>query len=95
MGDPRAPSAPGSGNVNWEDKLQGEYHWPLSIGFPTLAAEPNGEQFRLPHTFAERFSRPSIEYYLELRINRGKFRSDDRYAFSIVDSLVFHPISAG
>ncbi|KAJ7097645.1 hypothetical protein C8R44DRAFT_643146 [Mycena epipterygia] len=76
MGDPRAPSAP-SGNANWEDRLQGEYHWPLSIEFPPLAAGPNGEQFRLPHSFVERFSRPSIEYYLGLRINRGRFRSDD------------------
>ncbi|KAJ7489219.1 hypothetical protein FB451DRAFT_1390385 [Mycena latifolia] len=78
MGDPRAPSDSGDGN--WEEKLNGEYDWPLSIKLPErLPSEPDsGDDFRLPHTFAERFSRVCIEYYMELRINRGKFHSDDR-----------------
>ncbi|KAJ7472411.1 hypothetical protein B0H11DRAFT_1729547, partial [Mycena galericulata] len=79
MGNPREQSTTG---VKWEEKLYGEYLWQFSIKIPTFPNEPgegeNGEQFRLPHSFAERFSRASIKYYLELRINRGKFRTDDR-----------------
>ncbi|KAF7369180.1 hypothetical protein MVEN_00245200 [Mycena venus] len=76
MGDPRAP---GTSNGNWEEKLRGEYDWPFSLKLPELATSPDGkERFHLPHTFAERSSRSSIEYYLELRINRGKLRTDDR-----------------
>ncbi|KAJ6598271.1 hypothetical protein DFH09DRAFT_55718 [Mycena vulgaris] len=77
MGDPRAPNE----NVNWGEKLRGEYHWPLSMKFPerlAVAESGAGEGFRLPHSFTERFSRASIEYYLELRITRGRFRADDR-----------------
>ncbi|KAJ7705564.1 hypothetical protein B0H17DRAFT_1038321 [Mycena rosella] len=79
MGDPRAPSE--DGTANWEEKLHGEYHWPLSLKLPERleASQGGGEGNRLPHTFAERFSRACTEYYLELRINRrGRFRSDDR-----------------
>ncbi|KAJ7041034.1 hypothetical protein C8F04DRAFT_1081365 [Mycena alexandri] len=75
MGDPRAPSASGE---EWQEKLHGEYSWPFSIKFPELPAGPDGERFHLPHTLTERFTRASIEYYLEMRINRSKFRSDDR-----------------
>lgn len=79
MGDPRAQNSTSSDK--WEEKLHGEYLWPFSIKIPELpiaADDSDGQRFRLPHSFAERFSRASTEYYLELRINRGKFRSDDR-----------------
>ncbi|KAJ7791718.1 hypothetical protein B0H14DRAFT_2395391, partial [Mycena olivaceomarginata] len=62
-------------------KLKGNYELPFSINIPEFAEGPDGEErFRLPHTFTDRASRGSIEYYLELRISRGKLRSDDRYA---------------
>ncbi|KAJ6482483.1 hypothetical protein C8R45DRAFT_303002 [Mycena sanguinolenta] len=78
MGDPRAPGT-SAGSENWEGKLKGEYNWPFSIKLSEVATSPDGEhQFHLPHTFAERSSRSSIEYYFELRINRGKLRTDDR-----------------
>ncbi|KAJ7916735.1 hypothetical protein B0H13DRAFT_1608981, partial [Mycena leptocephala] len=80
MGDPRAPRRTSSDDCQWEDKLRGEYDWPFSIQLPDrLPPSPDEERlFRLPHTFAERFSRSRIEYYFELRINRGKLRADDR-----------------
>ncbi|KAJ6618157.1 hypothetical protein B0H10DRAFT_2378528 [Mycena sp. CBHHK59/15] len=78
MGNPRTLG--GSGE-SWDAKLQGEYHWPFDIKIPqhTKSMYAEGEErFCLPHSFKERFSRASIEYYLELRIARGKFRTDDR-----------------
>ncbi|KAJ7779258.1 hypothetical protein B0H16DRAFT_1502076 [Mycena metata] len=74
MGDPRAPSASGE---EWQEKLHGEYSWPFSVTLPEFLAGPDGERFHLPHTLAERLTRASIEYHLEIRINRSKFRSDD------------------
>ncbi|KAJ7176766.1 hypothetical protein C8R46DRAFT_1077266 [Mycena filopes] len=76
MGDPRASVA--SGAEEWQEKLHGEYHWPFSVKFPELIVGPDGGQFHLPHTFAERFTRARIEYQFEMRIIRSKFRSDDR-----------------
>ncbi|KAJ7779257.1 hypothetical protein B0H16DRAFT_1448743 [Mycena metata] len=76
MGDPRAPSASGE---EWQEKLHGEYSWPFSVTLPELPAGPDGERFHLPHTLAKRFTTTSIEYYLEMCINRSKFRFDDRY----------------
>jgi hypothetical protein len=84
MGDPRAPVASNAGNT-WEGKFKGEYNFPFSIKLPELAESPEGgERFRLPHTFTDRASRGSIEYYLEVRISRGKLRSDDRYSGFLV-----------
>ncbi|KAJ6551224.1 hypothetical protein B0H19DRAFT_1072969 [Mycena capillaripes] len=74
MGDPRAAD---TSSGNWEEKLRGEYHWPFSIEIPELPVGSEEERFRLPHSFADRFSRVSTEYYIVLRINRGKLRSDD------------------
>ncbi|KAJ7779266.1 hypothetical protein B0H16DRAFT_809918 [Mycena metata] len=71
MGDPQTPN---SAADKWDGKLHGQYRWPFSIDMQEVL----GEQFRLPHTFTEHFSRAKIEYYVELRIIRGKFRSDDR-----------------
>ncbi|KAK7052146.1 hypothetical protein R3P38DRAFT_3594576, partial [Favolaschia claudopus] len=90
MGDPRAPVVSGG---NWTERLKGEYEFPFSIKFPELVPDPNegGERkFRLPHSFAERSSRSSMDYYLELRIDRGKFRSDDR----IITSFGFFSMQA-
>jgi hypothetical protein len=76
----RAPGTSNTGNT-WTEKLKGKYELPFSIKIPELAESSDGEErFRLPHTFTDRASRGSIQYYLELRISRGKFRSDDRYA---------------
>ncbi|KAJ7813004.1 hypothetical protein B0H14DRAFT_3751530 [Mycena olivaceomarginata] len=78
MGDPRAPGTSDAGNT-WTEKLKGNYELPFSIKIPEFAESPDGEErFRLPHTFTDRASRGSIQYYLELRISRGKLRSDDR-----------------
>ncbi|KAJ7182790.1 hypothetical protein C8R43DRAFT_1116409 [Mycena crocata] len=78
MGDPRAPG-PSSSSVEWKEKLQGDYHWPFSVKIPEIPVDlSSGERIRLPHSFAEFYSRANIEYYLELHINRGRFRSDDR-----------------
>ncbi|KAK7050519.1 hypothetical protein R3P38DRAFT_2865652 [Favolaschia claudopus] len=90
MGDPRAPVVSGGA---WTERLKGEYEFPFSIKFPELVPDPNegGERkFRLPHSFAERSSRSSMDYYLELRIDRGKFRSDDR----IITSFGFFSMQA-
>ncbi|KAJ6551252.1 hypothetical protein B0H19DRAFT_950840, partial [Mycena capillaripes] len=73
MGDPRAAD---TSSGNGEEKLRGEYHWPFSIEIPEL---PVGEQFRLPHSFADCFSRVSTEYYIVLYINRSKLRSDNSH----------------
>ncbi|KAJ7312876.1 hypothetical protein DFH08DRAFT_1087431 [Mycena albidolilacea] len=80
MGDPRAPGTSTAGSLKtWTEKLKGNYELSFSINIPEFAESPNGEErFRLPHTFTDRASRGSIEYYLELRISRGKLRSDDR-----------------
>ncbi|KAK7052152.1 hypothetical protein R3P38DRAFT_1637342 [Favolaschia claudopus] len=78
MGDPSAAAVPGCND--WTEKLKGEYTWPFSIKLPEFVADPTGEtepKFRMPHTFAERSSRWSIDYYFELRIDRGKLRPDD------------------
>ncbi|KAJ7267269.1 hypothetical protein C8J57DRAFT_362650 [Mycena rebaudengoi] len=77
MGDPRSEVA---SSDTWGEKLKGVYYWPFSIEIPqyTNAVDGEEERFRLPHSFTERFLRPCTEYYLELRITRGKFRSDDR-----------------
>ncbi|KAJ7829784.1 hypothetical protein B0H14DRAFT_2593870 [Mycena olivaceomarginata] len=79
MGDLRAPGTSDAGNT-WTAKLKGDYELPSSIKIPEFAESPDGEErFRLPHTlaFTDRASWGSIEYYLELRISRGKLRSDD------------------
>jgi hypothetical protein len=80
MGDRCAPGTSDAGNT-WTEKLKGNYELPFSIKILDFAESPDGEErFRLPHTFTDRASWGSIEYYLELRISRGKLRSDDRYA---------------
>ncbi|KAJ7351268.1 hypothetical protein DFH08DRAFT_957597 [Mycena albidolilacea] len=79
MEDPaRAPGTSNAGNT-WTEKPKGKYELPFSIKIPDLAESSDREErFRLPHTFTDRASRGSIQYYLELRISRGKLRSDDR-----------------
>ncbi|KAJ7351232.1 hypothetical protein DFH08DRAFT_805966 [Mycena albidolilacea] len=92
MGDPRAPGTSDAGNT-WTEKLKGNYELPFSIKIPEFAESPDGEQlFRLPHTFTDRASWGSIEYYLELRISRGKLRSDDRINASF-ELFTLHPPS--
>ncbi|KAJ7733714.1 hypothetical protein B0H14DRAFT_2408917 [Mycena olivaceomarginata] len=92
MGDPRAPGTSDAGNT-WTEKLKGNYELPFSIKIPEFAESPDGEErFRLPHTFTDRASRGSIQYYLELRISRGKLRSDDRINASF-KLFALHPSS--
>ncbi|KAJ7041041.1 hypothetical protein C8F04DRAFT_187597 [Mycena alexandri] len=75
MGDPRTPS---SAAKEWDGKLHGQYRWPFSINLQKAFTAAIGEEFRLPHTFTEHFARANVEYYIELRIIRGKFRPDDK-----------------
>ncbi|KAJ7769685.1 hypothetical protein DFH07DRAFT_735972 [Mycena maculata] len=80
MGDPRSSRGTDAGG-RWGDKLHGEYRWEFSIKIPELLdAQPSdGERpRRLPHSFTERFSIPKITYEVKLRLNRGRFRPDDR-----------------
>ncbi|KAJ7451833.1 hypothetical protein B0H11DRAFT_1877092 [Mycena galericulata] len=73
-GDPRNP-----GNIakSSKVKLKGDYNWPFSIELPPTLSK-DGKTFSLPHTFSDRLASLSIQYTAELRIVRGKLRTDDK-----------------
>ncbi|KAJ7680810.1 hypothetical protein DFH06DRAFT_1164245 [Mycena polygramma] len=74
-GDPNAPAE--NSNGKGVLKLKGDYQWQYTIPIPTTVTK-DGETFRLPHTFLDRHGSFSVRYSAELRIVRGKLRSDDK-----------------
>ncbi|KAJ7933781.1 hypothetical protein B0H13DRAFT_1951935 [Mycena leptocephala] len=75
-GDPLAPENSENSGKSIV-KLKGDYGWPYSIPLPTTV-EKKGETFLLPHTFMDRLASFSVRYTAELRIVRGKLRTDDK-----------------
>jgi len=85
MGDPSNPSTPSSSVSRYSGKLFGVYHWPFSFTLPqeVILPDVNGagnarQAFRLPQTFLERLTQPSIHYELIVHIIRSKFRVDTK-----------------
>ncbi|KAJ7467198.1 hypothetical protein FB451DRAFT_1137875 [Mycena latifolia] len=76
------PQAPENSAKNSAGKLKGDYNWPFSIALPTTLSK-DGQTFRLPHTFLDRLASFSVHYSIELRIVRGKLRTDDRVSTTI------------
>ncbi|KAJ7757430.1 hypothetical protein B0H14DRAFT_2976612 [Mycena olivaceomarginata] len=74
-GDRRAPDAPGIAGKSTL-KLKGDYHWPFSVPMPATFSK-DGEAFRLPHSFSDPGTF-NVRYTAELRIVRGRLRSDDK-----------------
>ncbi|KAJ6594429.1 hypothetical protein B0H19DRAFT_1095463 [Mycena capillaripes] len=72
-GDPNAPESSGKSVL----KLKGEYQWPYTISLPATLSK-DGETYRLPHTFLDRVASFSVRYTAELRVVRGKLRTDDK-----------------
>ncbi|KAJ7141279.1 hypothetical protein C8R44DRAFT_763116 [Mycena epipterygia] len=63
---------------NSAGKLRGDYSWPFSIPLPGTVGK-DGKTYRLPHTFnQDRLASFSVQYTAELRIVRGKLRTDDK-----------------
>jgi hypothetical protein len=75
-GDPLAPENSENSGKSIV-KLKGDYDWPYSVPLPTTV-EKKGETFLLPHTFMDRLASFSVRYTAELRIVRGKLRTDDK-----------------
>lgn len=74
-GDPNASESSNTGKSVL--KLKGEYEWPYTISLPATLSK-DGETYRLPHTFLDRIASFSVRYTAELRVVRGKLRTDDK-----------------
>jgi len=86
MGDPRQS---GSTQGKFNGKLFGTYLWPFSFQLPVEVYVPRlkglpPQSFRLPQTFRERHTRPSVQYELDLCITRGKLRSNSHLKTALV-----------
>ncbi|KAF8896104.1 hypothetical protein BD779DRAFT_1667956 [Infundibulicybe gibba] len=94
MGDPRNPAA--SGGDKFSGKLLGDYNWNFSLKIPqeTVVNRREGPRvFKLPQTFAERHTRPSIQYNISARLSRGKLRTDYRRVYGVQASFGYVPTS--
>ncbi|KAG5728865.1 hypothetical protein E4T56_gene2313, partial [Termitomyces sp. T112] len=74
--------------INKNQKLSGDHHWPFSIPLPKKVLLPNRrkhetEFYSLPESFHERNIRASVQYSLHLRLTRGKFKADDKLRIAL------------